>query len=508
MNREQTQLDLTRLKPTVRFRSYLNSIRMRERGVAAGAIEVSVPARIALGLAILAYVVYIGRHSLLTQWAFGTGGFDIGIFDQGVWLLSRFKDPFITIMGVDLFGDHTSFILLPLVPLYWIHPSASILLVAQTLALAGAAIPVFLIGRDRFRHEVLALGAAVAYLLHPAVALTNLENFHPDPFEVPLVLFALFFMLQRRWVPYFVFVVATLLVKEDVPLLIFGLGAYVAIRLDRKIGLATMAMAVAWFLLNILVILPGFNELGTLDAWRIPTAQFEDSGGLIKAVFTRPWEVAAIAFERERLWYLFQLLAPFAFLSLGGPGLTLAASGPLLSNLLSTFWYQYNIGYHYTTLIVPVFVTAAIVGIAGFRDERVRRLLVGAMVLAAIASAWAWGPFGKLVSPDPNAEHPRAIRAALEKVPDDSVVSAFYAYVPHLAHREEIYEFPVPWEARNWGAFEEEGEELDFTDRIEFVVVPPEGLSVGDRTILKDIAGDFSVVHDQDGILVLSRVKP
>ena len=73
--------------------------------------------------------------------AFQQPGFDLGIFDQGVWLLSRFKAPFVSIMGLNLFGDHASYILLALVPLYWLWPAAQALLIAQTLALCLGAIP-------------------------------------------------------------------------------------------------------------------------------------------------------------------------------------------------------------------------------------------------------------------------------------------------------------------------------------------------------------------------------
>ena len=69
----------------------------------------------------------------------------MGIFDQGVWLLSRFHAPFVTVMGRNLFGDHTSFILLLAVPLYWIWPHAQTLLVLQTCLLAAAAIPIYLL---------------------------------------------------------------------------------------------------------------------------------------------------------------------------------------------------------------------------------------------------------------------------------------------------------------------------------------------------------------------------
>lgn len=508
MKEQSTQLDLSDLRARFKVRSYLNSIRIRRSAVTSGAIETSFAARIGLAAAIICYVVYMGRHSLYSYWGFNFFGFDLGIFDQGVWLLSRFKEPFVTIRGLHLFGDHTSFILLLLTPLYWIHPSASMLLGAQTVALGGAAIPVFLIGRDWFRNEVIALGAAIAYLLHPAVAYTNLENFHPDSFEVPLILFALFFMFRRRWIPCLLFVIATLLVKEDVPLLVFSLGVYIALRLDRKIGAITMALATASLLLNLLVILPAFNELGTLYASRVPTAEFGGAAGFIKAALTRPWDIAAIVLEGDRLWYLFQLLAPLAFLSLGALGLALVAGPPLLANLLTTFGYQHRIEYHYSTLIVPLFVAAAIVGIAKLRDRRAHHVLVTVMVTASVAAAAAWGPLGHRTTSDPNSDRAQAMRAALKTVPHDSVVSAHYSLVPHLSHRQEIYEFPVPWRAQNWGTFEHEGERLDLADRVEIVVVPAETLADEDRAVRDEIDQDFSVIHDEDGILVLSKVRP
>jgi len=80
------------------------------------------------------------------------------------------------------------------------------------------------------------LAPAVAYLLTPAVGWLNLENFHPDSFEVPLLLFALYFLSRARWRPYLVMVLLLLTVKEDVPLILVPLGIYVALRHNRKMG--------------------------------------------------------------------------------------------------------------------------------------------------------------------------------------------------------------------------------------------------------------------------------
>src|SRR5947199_2031923 len=87
------------------------------------------PKYVPLVLVVLLYFVWSARLSVEIHRGYGTSAFDIGLYDQGLWLLSHFKAPFVTLMGRNLFGDHTSFTLLLLVPLYWIHPDPSTLLV-------------------------------------------------------------------------------------------------------------------------------------------------------------------------------------------------------------------------------------------------------------------------------------------------------------------------------------------------------------------------------------------
>src|SRR5207253_2465083 len=80
---------------------------------------------------------------------FATFGFDLGIYDQGIWLLSRFKDPFITIRGLEFFGHHMNPALLLFVPAYWLGAGPHFLLVAQVLAQASGAFAIYLLARDR-----------------------------------------------------------------------------------------------------------------------------------------------------------------------------------------------------------------------------------------------------------------------------------------------------------------------------------------------------------------------
>ena len=459
-------------------------------------------------LVLVGIVFYIGLFSYWTSRhhdGFGTYAFDFGIYDQALWLLSRFKTPFITIMGRHLFGDHTSFILLFLVPFYWVIPSAKVLLVAQAAALGIAALPAFLIGREKLRNEFMAAVLALAYLLHPAIHWTNLEQFHPDVFEVPLLLFAFWFMLRSRWLWYGVSLALLLLVKEDVGPVVFLLGIYVALRHDRRVGLLTSAAGALSFVTAMYWVLPALNGVGTLNTWRIP---FGGPGGVVRTGLTNPGKLLGYAFSEERPWYLWQMFFPLAGLCLLAPGVLLIAATPLIANLLTTFYYQYDIHYHYGTLIIPVMVTATIYAIARARSMELRKLLVGLVAATSLLAAHLWGatPFSRQDPPIADPSYPTIpyIHRAIDLIPDDAVVSAHYAYVPHVDHREKIYMFPTPFKAIYWRTFEQEGKRIPEADTIEYVFVPAQ-LDPDPKAVLDGIRGEFETVYEEGGVTLLRR---
>ena len=129
----------------------------------------------ALVAAIAGYTSYFTNLTLDVHHGLGTSAYDFGLYDQGVWLMSRFEAPFVTLMGRNLMGDHSSFILVFLVPIYWLFPSAGALFFTQSLAIALGAVPVFLLGKRLLGNEWMPLLLSLCYLIHPAVAWTSLR---------------------------------------------------------------------------------------------------------------------------------------------------------------------------------------------------------------------------------------------------------------------------------------------------------------------------------------------
>ncbi len=429
---------------------------------------------VALITVVTFYVAYFTKRTLDAHHGLGTSSYDFGLYDQGLWLMSRFHAPFITLMGRNLMGDHTSFILVFLVPLYWLFPAAGTLLFAQSLAIGLGAVPIFLYARRRLQSEWMAFVLAAAYLLHPAVGWTNVENFHPDSFLGVLVGFAIWAALTRRWKAYVVFVALSLLVKEDVSLLIVPLGIWVAFKRDRRIGLLTIAGSLGFMAIAMLIVMRGLTGMATRNAWRIP---FGGPFGFVGRLFTHPLDVVDHLKSDDRPWYVWQMLTPFAWMFLRRPSVAAIGSVVLAANIVSTFSYQYDIKYHYSLIIVPTLAMGTVYGVAGFRRQ-LRTPAVAAVGVAAVLTAYLWGPMpfsrAEVGYWSPDNAVAVSFREIAAGIPKDAVVSAYYSATPQLTHRVEIYQFPNPFRIVLYGNDTnlEGGRLEDRAERVEYIVMP------------------------------------
>lgn len=421
-----------------------------------------------------AWTWHFTRISLDVHNGFGTSAYDLGIYVQGVWLLSVFQQPFVTLMGRHLFGDHTSFILLLLVPLYWITPSVGTLLFAQSAVIAAGAVPAFLAARDRLESSALAFVFGMVYLAHPAVGWTNLENFHPDSFLGLFIGMALWAALSRHWRTYAAFVVLALLVKEDVSLVVLPLGVWVALRRDRRIGVLSIVGSLGYMAFAMFVIMRSLIGVPTRNLWRIPFGGISD---LIATTIYRPGDLFAHLRSDGRPWYIWQMLFPSGWVALRLPDVAAISGLVLFTNVLSTFLYQHQIQYHYSLIAVPALTLGAVQAIGVFHGHR-RRIAIGAVVLTALWSTILWGPLpwsrndlAHWAASHPGAE---AARRIIEKVPEDAVLSAHHLVAPHLAHRPLIYMFPNPFRVVLYGPDDRlAGSRLeDPAEQIEYVVLP------------------------------------
>jgi uncharacterized membrane protein len=470
---------------------------------------------VAAGQAVLPYlpvaaliVAYVLRFSLLSVQVYdgyGAPGFDMAIPDQGVWLLSRFHVPFSTVMGRDFFADHTSFVFLLAVPLYWLYPRAQTLLVLQSCLLAAAAIPIFLLARRRVGGAALPTLLAAAYLLNPALQNGNLEQVHVEGFTVFFLSLAIYAAVESKGRLLALSAIGLLLCKEDTALFVVPLALWVFWRRNRKWGVRLFAGAVAAAAAESGFIYAVLGQL-TAHGGRLP---FGGLGGTIRNALLHPGRVYAFLRSGGRPFYVWQMVSSAGLVFLLAPEIAALGALALAVNLLSTFGYEHQIIYHYSLPLVPVLAMAAVFAVATLSTPARRYLATGLVVAVAFTSCVFWGlaPFSRQVYPhsNPNTPQVQAINEVLRLVPAHAVVSAYYPYVAHLDHRTRIYEWPTPFHAAYWALYHQEGQRLPFANQVQYLVLPVD-LSLADRETMAAIANQYALIGEAGGVDVYQRI--
>ena len=212
----------------------------------------------------------------------------------------------------------------------------------------------------------------------------------------------------------------------------------------------------------------------------------------------------------DGLFYLLLVFLPLLGLPLLAPRWLLPVAPPLLLNLAAVQPEHHQLRFHYLATAAPLLAAGAVAGLAVVRSAR-RQWLAPLLVLLVVVAgftSWRYGPA-------PWARDPVAIpagptdqvrREALALVPDGAPVSAQYNLVPHLGHRVEVYEFPNPFRAVNWGLDGDEHPPAAL-DRLRFVVVQRDLLAEQDRELLDRLQTDpaWRTLLDRQEVVVLER---
>lgn len=485
-----------RTKDESKPRLPLSSFVFRLSSPSLRARRLSTPAWVALLIG-AGYVVWIGGYALRSHALYNTNAYDLGLYDQTLYLISRLLPNFSTGSGINQIGSHAAVVLYPMAALYWLLPDVRLLLLVQVAAVALAMAPLYLLGRDR-GYPWIGVAAGVAYLLHPATQNMALFDFHADTIGATGLIFALWAADRRRWRLMLACCILVMACKENLAITTAWLGLWLIVRGERRVGALVLVGSAAWFLFATQVFVPGL--IGQSESLHV--ARFRQYGAtvpeILLTVITRPWLVLRDLVPYGADAYLLGLLIPFAFLSLFSPYILLTLPA-LAINLLSNVEAQRTLEVHYSALIVAILAVSALhaaswisavvsarvgqpgtalrepVGSSGRRttdDGRHGIVGIGLAILLIVA-----GYLGQSVAPlrrdaiDDKLAREESLAYQrdylLSLVPPEAAVSAPGALQPHLTHRQQAFLYPNPFIQANF--YNPAG--IPFVPEVEYLIV-------------------------------------
>jgi uncharacterized membrane protein len=373
-----------------------------------------------------------------------------------------------------------------------------ILLIAQSVALALGALPVFWIAREQLSivngqrtthhapfstlHSPLsswaALAFAAAYLLFPHLQAANIADFHADPFVVAPLLFAFWYASQKRWRLMWFWAIIAMATKETLPTLTAMLGLWLLVessknsgelkgtqlplnsfkflrvpffKVEATHGLGLILTSALWFLIaTFFIVTP------------LARQYFGTEGPIYLANRYLDTNLLSLWQDTTRWWYLLGLLAAVGFLPLLAPELLILGLPVLIANLLSNFPGQYSGEQHYSAPLVAAFILGAIYGSRrlisriSLYEKNGQSFKMTALICVSLwllfwtfgyHALHGWTPLSSRM--EIYAMRPPAANLSqfISQIPAEAIVSASAAIHPHLAHRRVIYLFPTVQEA-------------------------------------------------------------
>lgn len=381
------------------------------------------------------------RHAL-----FQSGAFDLGIFDQAVYLISIGKPPISSFTGFHILGDHAALILYLLALLYKISANVHWLLAVQALSLAVGALPTWHLARVAGLSESTAITMVAVYLLYPLVFNLNLFDFHPEVIALPSLLVAILAARLNK-INWFCAALALILsCKAVLALTVAAMGIWLLFfEKKRACGIIALFAGVVWFLIATQIIIPFFGGEVAAISRHFPRYSYLGNSfpEMAKNILLQPWLVLRKIFSLETLEYLLLLTAPLIWLLSPRHLVALTGAIPtLVLNILSENSTQRNLVQQYSLPILPFLLVAAIAYLCQrshflFRSSKKLNYFLIFWSLIAFLILGKYGYFASSIYLK-SLDNWQATREAIAQITTKGSVLTTHEIAPHLSTRSLI----------------------------------------------------------------------
>ena len=421
------------------------------------------------------FITIFTLKGILLHEIFGTSAYDMGLFDQTLWLTSQFEPIFNTVRGLHAHGDHFKPIQLIFVPLYKIYPSIYWALFLQSVSVGASAIVLFFLVKE-FMPEKNFVPAifSFCFLLNPVVHNTLRWQYHDIVLAYPLFFSMILYYKRNDILRYILLLILVLCCREDMPFITIGIGIIALIEKKWKFAVWTIGISIFWWLIAVYLFMPLLNQQG----------YFRHKHGVLQMLFS---QLGNMDFYIERFFraqdgrsYLLYVFCPLIGLPFLKPIYLLPSIAPLAINMLIGA-YNTDINYHYSVNVMPFVFFAAFAGYAKLKifvtDDDYRRVITWAILILLIGThIYAFSKLSVFHIKSFKSDYQiwqdlSSVRQEVRKFRKQLGASGLATsdfILPHFAHRKHIYLLPNPWEIHYWGIA---GENPHHPNNVNFIII-------------------------------------
>ncbi|HJX23330.1 MAG TPA: DUF2079 domain-containing protein [Candidatus Bathyarchaeia archaeon] len=428
-------------------------------------------------ISVFAYTLAFSLYTIAHHATFNTFAWDLGIYNQALWS-TAFSGKFFYytcelyfVQNGSFFGIHFAPILLFLLPLYYLFPSPEFLLSFQSLILALGAIPLYFLCKLKLNRG-LGIVFSLSYLLYPPLQGVNSYDFHVQAFFPFLMLSAVYYLEKRDW-KYFIFLILSLMVIEQVSYLVIFLGIYVLWAFRKRIVSAirtrktdraalifpfvTILSGVMWIFLAGAVI----NQINPDIPPELRAAQnfivlgVDDPAKIPIYALLHPLKVfEALRFDfNQKFSYLLMHFAPLVFLPVIEPGLLIATLPWFGISLLSNYIPYYQIGFQYSAIVIPFIFASAVLGTRKLLGRelahgKIMKRMAHLLILCSLVFSISLSPLSPLIQGNfpSNAynipvmtSHSLLLHDVIRMIPQNASILTQDNIFPHVSNRLDAY---------------------------------------------------------------------
>lgn len=384
---------------------------------------------------LVSYTLAASLVSLHRFWQFDAFWYDFGILDETIWQLSRFELPVIHQLdppiGKIVWSDHFNPTFTLLAPVYWFTGRAEVTLIAQVIAVVVSAGVGYLILRREVKSGWVRLAMLFSYLGFVGLQNALYTDIHNIVFATLPIMGVFYSIYTKRWRLYWLCLILTLGVQENMVLVGVGIGLFLLLRKERliKIGIATILASLVYGIIITFWIIPHFNG----------------SSYNYQPDFPQHW------WEWGTRFFSSDLKTPtivYTFLTFGGLPILTPAVFPLIifhfleRFVLNTAATRWDLGFHYNALLSPIMFVGALEAIKTWRSRKLVTVwaFITISCVVVLHRFVLHGPLLLATHPTfyEQTERNRFIRSFVDQVPMAGLLMTQNNIAAHFTHQSVV----------------------------------------------------------------------